>query len=446
MDIFWFLWQMLVSAVETILACYLFTKRIGNHKDRLKPLVGAVVVFTALLLTGLFRVPDMTAACIRFALYIGYAYLAFGKSRIVRIVWGCIPALVTVIANALAFGIASALNYGDLAGAWMWGSVHFYVSATAVMLQVILVLIAANAGKQDTYQYSLSPVRLAFLVAMSMIAIVAINLQMGVVYTLTGIIGTQATQQSAVFVSLCVVAVSVALVWLVCSLGKESQKTMEKSLEIRQAQLENSYYRSLEISVEGLRGLRHDISTHIHVMKSLIEKGSNEELKNYFNSIERQYQADNAVFVTDNTMLNAVLTSKRMTAREYHIEMEVSYTTKRTIPLSPTDFCSLTGNMIDNGIEACQKVMDENKRYIDISIGDKGDMVYIKVKNCSDGIYSTVDGELRTTKAGGRHGIGLARIRKIAESAGGFFDVNPRPDEFTAVVMLPSAVRGRDNA
>ncbi|WP_343208334.1 sensor histidine kinase [Anaerolentibacter hominis] len=444
MDIFWFLWYAIISSVETISCSYLFTRRIGRHKNRFMPVIGAIILFAAFLLMHTFYVSDMTAALVRFVLYIGYAYLAFGNGWVTRIVWGCIPGLISAAAQTLAYGIASTFNYGDLAGAWLPGSVHFYVTATAAMLQIIIVLAAANAGNPAAG--SLTILQLFFLMGMSGVCIAAIHMQMRVVYTLTGFVGTQNTQKSAVFVSICFLILLAALAGLINSLGKESRKAMEKSLELQQVQMESDYYRNLEASVKALRELRHDMQTHMHVMRGLLEIGDDVKLKEYFNSVEERFRADNIVFATDNTMLNAMLTSKQMTAGEYRINMTFSYATQRSIPLAPLDLCSLIGNLIDNGIEACRKVMDDDARYIDLFVGEKGDMVYIKMKNSSNGIYNWDDGELRTTKTGGRHGIGLKRIRKIAESAGGFFDVNPRPDEFTAVVMLPSAGGGQGYA
>ena len=94
--------------------------------------------------------------------------------------------------------------------------------------------------------------------------------------------------------------------------------------------------------------------------------------------------------------------------------------------------------MLNNALEACRRVPAQKARYIDISIGDKGEMIYIKVKNSTDGYYHMADGRLYSTKKGAGHGIGIRRIRGIAESAGGFFDYIPRGTEFTAVVMLPA--------
>jgi len=431
MDVFWPIWNILISAIETTLAYYLFRKKIGSYKNRLKPLLGAIIVFAVIFVLRVFYVRESIAIFIRFALYVGYAYMAFENGRVVRIVWGCTPALIALAAQILSYGIASYMNYGSIEGVWFFGSVSFYVSATAAMLQIIIILIVANIGKQHTY--SLTAFQLLFLIGMSVPSMLAVNLQTGVIQVLANIIGTQGAQQNAIFVSICFIIMLAALIWVINSLGKESQKTIEKSLEIQQAQLENNYYRELENSIKSLRELRHDISTHIHVMKNLIEQDNGEALKQYFIDMEAHYQSENTAFATDNPVLNAILTSKQMLAREYHIKMESTYSSKRSMPLSPMDFCSLIGNLIDNAIEACQKVMDEADRYIEINIGDKGDMVYIKIKNCSDGNYIVSDGVLRTTKVGSGHGIGLKRIRSIAENAGGFFDVNPRPDAFTAI-------------
>lgn len=435
MDVFWFVWNILISVIESATAYYLLVKRIGNHNFKLKPLTGAIIIFTANLLIRIFYVRDDIAMFIHLALYISYACAAFGGGWVARIVWGCMPALITLTAQILSYGIASYMNYGSIERIWFWGNVSFYMSVTTVMLQIVITLIAANTGKRNTY--SLTAVQLVFLIVMSFLSIAAVNLQMGVIHTLTHMIGTQGAQKNAFLVSICFLIMLAALIWLVESLGKESQKTVEKSLEIQQAQLENNYYRELENSIKSLRELRHDISTHIHVMKNLIERGNDEELKQYFSSIETRYQSEDAAFATDNPLLNAILTSKQMAAREHHIKMELNYYTSHSIPLPPLDLCSLIGNLIDNAVEACQKVMNETARYIDIAIGDKGDMVYIKIKNCSDGIYLETDGQLQTTKTGNRHGIGLKRIRSIAEHAGGFFYVNPRPGEFTAIVMIP---------
>ena len=229
-----------------------------------------------------------------------------------------------------------------------------------------------------------------------------------------------------------------ALIFLVFSLGRESQKTLEKTLEGQQARLENEYYRSNEISVNALHELRHDISTHMHVLRSLLDEGRTLELKEYFDSMEAEYKKADGMFMTGNTLLNAMLTNKQMVAEKDGIEIRLSYTTKRIIPLAPMDFCSLVGNLLDNALEACRRVIPEEDRYIDVAVGDKGEMVYIKVKNGTDGYYNVINGFLHTTKQGTGHGVGLKRVRGIAESAGGFFDYIPRGREFTAVVMLPA--------
>lgn len=443
MNMHWFLWGILLTAMEIFLKYYLLERRLGSGKNGMKPIVGALIIF---ILMAVFRSMPVNSSFllgINFLVSIGYAYTTFGSGQIARIVWGCFAGLLPAMTDTLAVLIAETFHYGDMSGMWSPGSVWFYITATSLMIEIIIVLTAANIKSYSTY--SLTVRQLLFLVGMSAVSIIALNLQMEIVSTLANMLGTQKAQYEAVFVSLCFLIILTALIFLVYSLGKQSQKTIEKTLEARQEHLEKEYYRSNEVSVNALRGLRHDISTHMHVMKRLMDEGRTEELREYFDSVENQYRKSSALFLTEDTMLNALLTSKQMTAQNSHINMQLSYATKRRIPLSTADLCSLMGNMIDNAMDACKKVTDEKLRYIDISVGDRGEMVYIKVKNGSDGTYHIVDGELQTTKTGTGHGIGLKRIRSIAESAGGFFDINPRPDVFTAIVMLPSERKEGDH-
>ena len=118
------------------------------------------------------------------------------------------------------------MNYGSIESVWFFGSVSFYVSATAAMLQIVIVLIVANVGRQHTY--SLTTFQLVFLIGMSVLSMLAVNLQTGVIQVLANIIGTQGAQQNAIFVSICFIVMLAALIWVINSLGKESQKTIEK--------------------------------------------------------------------------------------------------------------------------------------------------------------------------------------------------------------------------
>ena len=431
MNIFWLLWEAIVTAIVTAFVLYLFSKKLGSQNPY-KSVIGAFVIFTVIFLLKAFLLSEPLIMCVSIVLYIGYACLAFRRNWSTRILWGCVPIFIALVASVLTFSIAKILDYGDFATE----VVRFYLTATCTLLQIIMFLVIANIGKKATYQFTLF--QLFFLVGMAILSIIAVNKQMTIIQTLSNITGTETVQRDTVFVSLCFLVFLIAAILLVYNLGKESQQKVEKSLEARQANLENEYYKSNEISINALRELRHDISTHMHVMKTLMDQEKTKELREYFDTLADRYKKDSTLFLTENTMLNAMLTSKMLAAQNDHIDMRLSYSTKREIPLPATDFCSLVGNMIDNAIEANGKIENLESRYIDMDVGDKGDMIYIKVKNCSDGIYNFLDGELQTTKNSTKNGIGLKRIRKIAESAGGFFDTNPRPDEFTAVVMLPS--------
>lgn len=437
MNLFWFGWDTFSSVIEVITIYFLFEKQLANSRLRISHIIGAIIVFIAELILHILHIDDILLLPVRFVLYLGYACSVFESEKNARIIWGCIAGIMRIAAQIMAYGIASLLDYGHYAEAWFPGSFYFYTEATTTVIYVLITVIATNISNRSNYKFK--SVHVVLLIGVCFICIIATSLQMRVVYTLSAIAGTQITQKYAVLVCICFLVVLVLIVWMINSLGKESYRNMEKTLELQQARVEGNYYRDMEASLKAIRELRHDMKTHMHVMRGLMNEGNIEALNKYFYCIEDRYNAECTVFVTNNMMLNALLTSKQLVAERYHIPIRLNYSSQLQAPLSQIDFCSLIGNLLDNAIEACQKVMDEENRYVNISIGDKGDMIYIKVINSTDGIYNIKNGELHTTKIGNTHGIGLKRVASIAESVGGFFDISPEFDSFTAVVMLPFA-------
>ena len=122
-----FLYRLFLLIIEVFLIFYLLGRRLGfPKKNRLKPVVGAVLIFFIMLLFDTLPLPNTVKICINFFLCIVYAYTAFGNGRIERILWGCIPMIVSMAANTLSLFIASLFEFGDLTQVWEFGSMHFY--------------------------------------------------------------------------------------------------------------------------------------------------------------------------------------------------------------------------------------------------------------------------------------------------------------------------------
>ena len=97
---------------------------------------------------------------------------------------------------------------------------------------------------------------------------------------------------------------------------------------------------------------------------------------------------------------------------------------------------ALFGNLLDNAINAQDAV--QGKKYIQLEVKTKGKMLSITVINSSSGNYRYAKGELATlNKDRATHGLGLKRIKSIAETHGGNLTVTPEDDRFTARVLVP---------
>ena len=119
------------------------------------------------------------------------------------------------------------------------------------------------------------------------------------------------------------------------------------------------------------------------------------------------------------------------------MDISASYSKNNTI--RNVDICTILVNLLDNAIEACEKIDNSEDRYIKLSISSLGGMVVIKVENsCSQFVFD--DGqivELKTTKNDSKsHGYGLKIVKAIANKYNGELEIRHDSKKFIAVAML----------
>ncbi len=214
------------------------------------------------------------------------------------------------------------------------------------------------------------------------------------------------------------------------------QRMTDKKIESYQSDLLNKYYDEVENMYRQMRGWRHDYRNHIQSMKIYLSLDQLDELSAYLDSLADDLNSIDTMLKTGNVMADAILNSKLSLAQSKGIDISAAAKIPPEIPLSGTDLCVILGNLLDNAIEACEKIENTGDRFIRVYIGKLKSQLYISVSNSADGQMKKVGGDYRTTK-NGNHGFGLKRVDLIVERHAGYINRQDEGDVFATEVMLP---------
>ena len=188
---------------------------------------------------------------------------------------------------------------------------------------------------------------------------------------------------------------------------------------------------------QTMRAWRHDYHNHMQAIKALLSMGKKEELSDYLDNLEKDLDSIDIAIKTGNVGLDAILSSKVSIARKNNIEVNCTAKVPADLKISDVHLCAIVGNLMDNAIEACEKITEGTApRFIRIYIGLFKNQLYISVSNATCEKHRRRLSELVTSKLG-EHGFGLRRIDKLAEKYDGYVNRKNEPGIFATEVMLP---------
>lgn len=183
-----------------------------------------------------------------------------------------------------------------------------------------------------------------------------------------------------------------------------------------------------------MRGWRHDYHNHMQTLKAYLAMNQIEEIHKYLDHLEEDLDSIDIAIRTGNTSVNAILSSKISIAQRNAINVSYKATVPSALKISDVHLCAVIGNLLDNAIEACEKVPPEN-RFIRVYIGVFKEQLYISVTNSTESTRRKKLTELITTKKG-EHGLGLRRVDKIVAQYDGYVNRKNEPGVFATEIML----------
>ena len=202
----------------------------------------------------------------------------------------------------------------------------------------------------------------------------------------------------------------------------------DRILKTQREEVQNIY--------KTMRGWRHDYHNHMQKIKAHLALNQIEEVTEYLDQLEEDLDAIDIAIKTGNVSVDAILSSKLSVAAKHDIEINCKAKVPKQLTVSDIDLCVIIGNLIDNGMESCDKLKEGERRFMRIYIGVFKEQLYISVSNATNEVIRKLDKEFISHKRG-NHGHGLKRIDNIVEKYDGFINRKNEPGAFATEIMLP---------
>ena len=194
------------------------------------------------------------------------------------------------------------------------------------------------------------------------------------------------------------------------------RKILKDNISILEKQMimQHKYYDGIKRYQEKTRRINHDIKNHLNIINRLIIKREYEHAKNYVNNINKKMMEDEIERVTNNKIIDAILFNKIETCKSKNIELDLDIKLPEKINIEDFDICVLYGNLLDNAIEACERIEDGSQnKYIKLKSMIKGDSLFINIRNTIDkNLNLECEKFLTSKKDKANHGIGLENIKR----------------------------------
>lgn len=230
--------------------------------------------------------------------------------------------------------------------------------------------------------------------------------------------------------------ISVLSVIIIFKLIQRINREIELKVKLEEVKIEEKYREQLNEAEKNLRSLRHDMNNHMNVMKGLLHLEEYEELKQYFSEIYEGTKDANEMLVLDNKPLAVLLHEKIINAKKSGIllELEVS---REKMEFPTSELCALVGNLLDNAIEAVEKVTEEKNIYFSLHTYSK--KIEINCENPYEERPLEKNGIFLTHKPDKKeHGLGIKKIQEIVQKHQGSFEI-VYEDMFKVHIVLPYA-------
>lgn len=227
----------------------------------------------------------------------------------------------------------------------------------------------------------------------------------------------------------------------------ENLHLSETQIAAQQKQME-----LLQRNIQETSRFRHDMRHHFLAIEGYINDGEPEGLRAYIRQAMLLLPAQTVRFYCSSVAVNSLLCYYEEQTESGGIPLSLDISLEHTPPISDTELCIILGNLLENAIEACNR-MKSSERFIKVKMSMAStSILVIQISNSYEGVVRQApDGTFLSSKVKDRKGIGLASVLSTTDKYNGIARIEYPGHTFKVSLLLngkddPSRKTGADRA
>lgn len=212
-------------------------------------------------------------------------------------------------------------------------------------------------------------------------------------------------------------------------------KTQSQMILMKNELLEENYNNFRDL-YENSRYIYHDFKNHMFLLKNYLECEQYEKARHYLENIVEPMEKLSNFTYCDNMVLNLVLNLKGYEANKKGIQFLTEIHREPLENIDENDLGNIFLNLLENAIEACEKIEKKDK-WIHVIIKKKKHLSIIKIENSIEKEILMKAGKYVTAKDNKAiHGLGMQSVKALVGKYSGEVQWQHTKDIFTVVITF----------
>ncbi|WWR16786.1 GHKL domain-containing protein [Lachnospiraceae bacterium JLR.KK008] len=333
-------------------------------------------------------------------------------------------------------------------------------SEQTAFLLILWLSVKSLVGRYREKEYTIKKTEHLFLIAPAMCGLFICALLRVIIVTMEDGVPTILFDRYPLFIfiipaiqllSLVSILSSVQLFQDMVALGREKSGRLIMEQQIRSLQ---EHIQVMNRTYAGIRSIRHDMRNQLAVVRELMRQtgrggGGEQELETYMEALERTADSLEPKFKTGNIIADAIINLKYQEAAAAMPDVDID-ADELIFPadsgIENYDIAVILCNGLDNAIEACKKLGEEQEKRISLFSFQRGSFFFLKIENSFDGrLQCRRDREFPATDKSEKrlHGIGFLNMKAAAGKYCGSVDWKAENGTFYLTVMMKDMKAGK---